>query len=155
MPFKTTNDGDALSSKRLLCDDNITETDHDDPSSGFANGYYKFKRNLGSWALLHLILISCYAAVFIAVVLHSRRDSGAVESLELPRTYFPKYQTSFLAEERAVPAREALKPEIRRFPTVLENNPFVGKPRSELEEAWHYLLQSMSHHTTLCYKSVI
>jgi hypothetical protein len=43
-----------------------------------------------------------------------------------------------------VPARAALKPELRHFPTRLEQNAFAGSPRPELEEAWHTLLQSQS-----------
>ncbi|KAF2438300.1 hypothetical protein P171DRAFT_504424, partial [Karstenula rhodostoma CBS 690.94] len=40
------------------------------------------------------------------------------------------------------PARGALAPKLRYFPTLLENNPFAGTPRAELEEAWHDLLQN-------------
>lgn len=43
-----------------------------------------------------------------------------------------------------LPARKALKWELRPFRTVLVNNPFAGKPRLELEKAWHDLVKSPS-----------
>ncbi|KAF2658526.1 hypothetical protein K491DRAFT_702775 [Lophiostoma macrostomum CBS 122681] len=48
------------------------------------------------------------------------------------------HKTSFLS----VPAQEALRPEIRHFPTALNGNPFAGVPRPELDDAWHQLLQN-------------
>lgn len=44
-----------------------------------------------------------------------------------------------------VPDRSGLVWEQRHFPTDIEDNPFTGSPRPELDKAWHDLLQSESH----------
>ncbi|KAF2702771.1 hypothetical protein K504DRAFT_539455 [Pleomassaria siparia CBS 279.74] len=47
-----------------------------------------------------------------------------------------------LSARTKVPARSVLVPQIRYFDTKLENNSLTGPPRTELEKAWHALLQN-------------
>lgn len=46
----------------------------------------------------------------------------------------------------SAPAASVLRYESRLFPTLIQDNPFVGPPRDELERAWHNLLEPMNIH---------
>ncbi|KAL9113925.1 MAG: hypothetical protein Q9227_002059 [Pyrenula ochraceoflavens] len=73
------------------------------------------------WAV-HLTLILTYTVIF-ALSLRSLNRTA-----ELCMTHLK------------LPAHKALQQEIRYFPTALQNNPFTGDPRPELDRAWHALL---------------
>ncbi|RAL11827.1 oxidase ustYa family protein [Aspergillus homomorphus CBS 101889] len=51
----------------------------------------------------------------------------------------------------ALPYREGLQWEYRRFPTNIDDNPLAGPPRPELERAWHDLLQHDNIHVPISY----
>ena len=73
----------------------------------------------------HLLILVAYSfAFFFAGGFKSGRPSCTSEILPLP-------------------AREAVKWELRPFTTSLVDNPFTGTPRPALDQAWHNLLKSI------------
>ena len=96
------------------------------PSSAARQEKGSFRLNSLCWICLHLVVIGFYSVIFFFVV-GSNLKSSACPSEMLP-----------------LPAREAVRWELRPFKIKLIDNPFGGKPRPELEEAWHNLVQSGS-----------
>jgi hypothetical protein len=130
----------SLPSAPLLTEESkqLHESKYNSPSRQKVHRWTQNSKSFNVWILVHVVLILGYSVLFLVVLRHSVRkeESGKL----LPRRFFPVALVKQLTN--AVPAREALKLELRRFPTELQNNPFAGVPRDELDDAWHDLLRS-------------
>lgn len=100
--------------------------------------------------LLHGVVIVSYSVFFSVVFLLNVTRSASCEKEGESQLYHscPYLLSSLFKlisnEAVAVPSRDGLKWEDRRFETNIVDNPFAGPPREELENAWHELLKSMS-----------
>lgn len=100
--------------------------DHDEPVVEKIPSMSKdrtFSSRVSLYALIHVTLVVVYSALYIFAVNYLLERKVSTNSLPLP-------------------AREAIKPQLRYFTTDIKTNPFAGTPRPELEDAWHNLLEN-------------
>jgi len=112
------------STQPLLREDDSTRKDSEDVEQPEPSSPYQKPLRNTSWLCLHILLIILYSSAFAALFFYQIQDHHSLSPI-LP-----------------LPARKALQPELRYFPTNLDGNPFAGAPRKELHEAWHKLLQN-------------
>lgn len=100
--------------------------------------------------LLHGAIVVTYSVFLSGVFLLNVDRSTSCDKGRQSQSYLPcpSLISSLLKLNPnltvAVPSREGLQWEDRRFETNIVDNPFAGPPREELENAWHDLLKSMS-----------
>lgn len=83
----------------------------------------KGHKRLGLFPLFHIALVIVYTAMFICALNYAIDRKTPWSPLKLP-------------------AREALRPELKYFRTDITSNPLAGEPRVELDRAWHDLLRN-------------
>ncbi|KAI1177096.1 hypothetical protein F4777DRAFT_543731 [Nemania sp. FL0916] len=114
-------DCDVAQSQSLLLARNESEEEFHEES-------IRRKPSTTAWKL-HGSLILIYTVVYIIALVATTRI-GSSENDDNNAVNLP------------LPDRTALIWSGRKFPTAIEDNPFTGAPRPELDEAWHNLLQN-------------
>ena len=135
---------------RLLKEEQYADTDLDsvDNEAGISKPFGRpswISRFLHSPFSLHLLLLVSYTVCFIWLAKSYPRAGCAQRDMIYCKSALDNARkglgelTSFCA---TAPAREALEYETQIFKSSLDENPFLGPPRPELDAAWHDLLKS-------------
>ena len=130
----------------LLHDPLLEKHDSDSNEALLLNGectpISKTKRLLWLYPyLFHAIFFIIYTTIF-AFCLRTTGNSSSRQIELLPCKSKSSYSIKApVSNEVKVPARSSLEWETKRLTINIVNNSYSGKPRSELDEAWHNLLQ--------------